>query len=270
MKRKVYFLFSLLFLFSSFQGVWASNGNQDPYPEPSYEGYVLDQPRWLSDGQKEVIVRHGKNLEEKTGAQVVVAIVHDLQGLPIETYGNELFQKWKIGKKGEDNGILLLISQEDRKFRLEVGYGLEGAIPDSRAKMLLNELVPYFREEEYGEGIVRLYLEILSIVYEEYGLSPGDDLEEDLPTSEFSSEDSDDFMEALVILGILIFLLVIRHGGGGSSGGGFYGGGFFGGRGGFFGGGGGFTGGGGGFTGGGGGWSGGGGSSGGGGASGGW
>ena len=109
-------------------------------PSPSREGYIYDEVGMVSDETKNHIVQTAKELEQKTGAQIVVAIVHDLQGMPIEDYSVALFEKWKIGNKEKDNGLLLLISKEDRKFRMEVGYGLEGSIPDSRAINMLNDL----------------------------------------------------------------------------------------------------------------------------------
>src|SRR3989339_206648 len=96
--------------------------------------YVLDTPRpqgWVSDfaqvidaGTRAQIERIATEVERKTSAEIAVATVKNLNGLTVEDYAVKLFEKWKIGKKDKNNGVLFLISTEDRKTRIEVGYGL--------------------------------------------------------------------------------------------------------------------------------------------------
>jgi uncharacterized protein len=92
--------------------------------------------------------------ERATGAQVVVAIFRSLEGESLEDFSIRLAQQWRIGQKSLDNGVILLIFVDDRKMRLEVGYGLEPIIPDIVAGTLIREtLAPRFREQRYAAGI---------------------------------------------------------------------------------------------------------------------
>lgn len=110
-------------------------------------------------------------LEERTGAQVAVVTIDTTSPYEIEYYAVNLFEKWGIGKKGEDNGVLLLIALKDRKLRIEVGYGLEGALPDAVCKRIIyTKIIPYFKRGQYSEGIASGINEIVKRVADEYGV----------------------------------------------------------------------------------------------------
>lgn len=122
------------------------------YPEP--QGYLNDYAGILKAPEKAEIRGKLERFEQNTGAEVVVVIVQDMQGLDSSTYAVELFEEWGIGKKGEDNGLLLLLSMEERAWRIEVGYGLEPVITDSVAGRIgRQKLVPEFQQENYAVGI---------------------------------------------------------------------------------------------------------------------
>ncbi|MBI2266324.1 MAG: TPM domain-containing protein [Armatimonadetes bacterium] len=92
--------------------------------------------------------------ERKTSTQVVVAIVPTLEGLPVEDYSIRLAEKWKVGQAGKGNGVILLVAKAERKVRIEVGYGLEGVLPDSVAGRIIREkIAPSFKEGNYDKGI---------------------------------------------------------------------------------------------------------------------
>lgn len=94
-------------------------------------------------------------LEKDTAAEVTVVTIVALGDESIESYAEALFQKWGIGKKGADNGVLFIMALEERKMRIEVGYGLEGVLTDGRAGRILDkEVVPHFREGKYETGII--------------------------------------------------------------------------------------------------------------------
>ena len=238
-------------------------------PEATKEFYVYDEEGILSDEAKSDIVRTNESLFEQTGAQVVVCILNHLpEDKTVEEAAVDIFDKWDIGTKEKDNGILLLIAMKDRKFRIEVGYGLEGAIPDMVAKEILDDMVPYFQDGNYEAGIRVAFGEILSRVEDEYQITV-----EGKDAMIYGTEEESDIGEwkEMIRLAVIVILIIIIFGRGNNRGGrgGYrgpfffpFGGGGFGGGvgGGSFGGGGGF----------GGGNFGGGGSSGGGGASGGW
>ena len=96
-----------------------------------------------------------KDLEAKTTAQVVVLTLNSLEGEPIESFSHQTAVKWGIGQKGKDNGVLLTVAVKDRKYRLEVGYGLESILPDSLVGSIGREyLAPNFRKGDFAAGIV--------------------------------------------------------------------------------------------------------------------
>lgn len=141
------------------------------FPKPTPYKYVNDYVGVLDKTTVEKIISVGKELEDKTTAQVVVAVVPSLSGLTIEEYANRLFREWEIGQKEKNNGVLLLVAMNDRKVRIEVGYGLEGAIPDGKAGRTLDEyVIPYFKNGEYSKGIYYGYLAIANEVAKEYGV----------------------------------------------------------------------------------------------------
>ncbi|AAD36041.1 MULTISPECIES: TPM domain-containing protein [Thermotoga] len=141
------------------------------FPKPTPYKYVNDYVGVLDKTTVEKIISVGKELENKTTAQVVVVVVPSLSGLTVEEYANRLFREWGIGQKEKNNGVLLLVAMNDRKVRIEVGYGLEGAIPDGKAGRILDEyVIPYFKNGEYSKGIYYGYLAIANEVAKEYGV----------------------------------------------------------------------------------------------------
>jgi uncharacterized protein len=122
------------------------------FPEPV--GFVNDFAGLLSTGVKADLEQQLVQLEKDTGAELAVVTVASLDGLTVEDYAVRLFEKWQIGKKGKDNGVLFLTAVQERKVRIEVGYGLESVITDSRATRILDEyVVPKFRDNNWEEGI---------------------------------------------------------------------------------------------------------------------
>lgn len=112
-------------------------------------------------------------LEQKTTAQVVVLTVQSLDNEDIESFSIDLaHKKWKLGQKGKDNGVLLVVAVKDRKYRLEVGYGLESVLPDSFVGTIGREyFVPHFRQGDYGGGIYAGTVAIIRTIAEHEGVS---------------------------------------------------------------------------------------------------
>ncbi|NOX18582.1 MAG: methanol dehydrogenase [Chlorobi bacterium] len=214
---------------------------------PTLKRYITDYTGTLNSAQLNAIEKELKAFDDSTSNQIVVLMITSLNGYPMEKFTYEVAVKNKIGSKEHDNGVLLFIAKEDRKMRIEVGYGLEGALPDALASSILrNEIRPYFKNGEYFQGVRNGIYAVESSIKGEY-------------TAEDTTDDNGgggQFVSFFIFLIIFILSFFRRRGRGGA----IYVGGFGGGRGGF-GGGGGFSSGG---------FSGGGGSFGGGGASGGW
>ena len=184
-----------------------------PQP-PTRNIYVSDFASMMDAGGREKILSTGRDLEKKTKAQLVIVTVNSLEGESIEDYANTLFRAWGIGQQGKDNGVLLLIAKEDRKFRIEVGYGLEGAITDGYSGEVLDGMVEDFRQEEYTRGIVHAYGKLAKKIYEEYQADPSESAREVLDESEDLT-----LSDMLYIVLMIIFILFCVYHGGGSGGG---------------------------------------------------
>lgn len=122
---------------------------------PKLTGRVVDAANLLSPEQEAQLTAMSEATEQATGRQLVVATVTDLQGYPIEDFGYRLGRDWKIGQSEADNGIILLVAPNERKMRIEVGYGLEPIMTDALSGMIIRDTItPRFRAGDMGGGIV--------------------------------------------------------------------------------------------------------------------
>ena len=226
---------------------------------PQLAGRVTDQANIISGPAKASIEAKLQNLEDKSSIQLVVATVSSLEGGDIESYANGLFRAWKLGLAKKNNGVLFLIAPNERKMRIEVGYGLEGVLTDAVSSVIIRSAVaPRFQAGDFSGGIERGVDAIIDVL-------SSDTSEWTKRAAEQSMSETIDQLAPIILFLLFMFIMIYmsRNARGGRGGGPMIflppGGGFGGGGGGFVGGG---------FDGGG--FSGGGGSSGGGGASGDW
>ena len=121
---------------------------------PPLKARVTDLTSTLSGGQAGALEQKLAALEARKGSQVAVLLVPTTQPETVEQYAIRVFDQWKLGRKGVDDGVLLLIAKNDRKLRIEVGRGLEGAIPDAFAKSIIDEeITPRFKQGDFAGGI---------------------------------------------------------------------------------------------------------------------
>lgn len=237
MKIIASFLFSFLILTS---GAWAE------FQVPALQGPVMDQVGYLSGSDRRELEDLLRSVNSRGIAQIQILIVPTLDGEPIEQASIKITDQWKLGDAKKDNGVLFLIAAQDRKLRIEVGQGLEGAIPDLIAGRIIRDtVVPYFKQGQFSQGILQGTKAIILRADQEFGQQAG--IEEQKP-------EGDSLPIGIVIALFIIIILLSRFGGGRGRyyrGGGGFGGGSYGGGGGWSSGGGGWSGGGGGFSGGG-------------------
>ena len=139
---------------------------------PNEGFYVYDGAQVLSEETEQYILSTNQELEGKTGAQIVVVTIPSLDGQPLEEYATDLFRQWGIGDAKKNNGVLLLCAVEDRQFRVEVGYGLEGDLPDGKTGRMQDAyIIPLLREDQFDAGIKNGYSAFLQAVAEVYGVS---------------------------------------------------------------------------------------------------
>lgn len=225
----------------------ASLAYADNIPEKPAR-YVVDLAHIIDDSDEVKINGYLQELEQKTTAQVIVLTINSLNGAAIEDFSLQVAGKWKLGRKGKDNGMLILFAMKDRKYRFEVGYGLEGILPDSKLGTIGRQLiVPNFRQGQYTRGIDQTVVQVASIIAESQGVQiTGIPHLSTIRTTHIKTKPYDllKLLFFLILIGPLLFIfcfLISRHNGLRIGGGGFGNGGsgsFGGGLGGGFGGGG--------------------------------
>ena len=132
---------------------------------PPLTGRIVDQANIIPAETHNAIEPKLVDLEAKSGIQLVVTTVTSLEGQEIEPYANELFRNWKLGEKTKNNGVLLLVAPNERRVRVEVGYGLEGTLTDALAKVIIaNAITPRFKAGDFGDGILRGVDDIITVL----------------------------------------------------------------------------------------------------------
>ena len=239
MKR---FLIYLVLLLQTFFAACAFATPSIP-PRPSGSGiYVQDYAGVIKDADKRQMLSVGRNLDEKTTAQLAVVTVNSLEDQPIEDYALAILREWGIGQKEKNNGVLIVVAVKDRTSRIEVGYGLEGVLPDGKTGRIQDEyMLPYFKQGDYSKGIKLGYTATAMTIAKSAGVeladkSMADSLQRQAKNTANNLTFSD-ILIALIVIGVLIIdnlflggvitqmlLFFIFRGGGRGSGGGFGGG----------------------------------------------
>lgn len=212
---------------------------------PALSGRVVDNAQLIEPATRAQLTQELQAHEQATGEQLVVVTLADLQGATIEDFGYQLGRHWGIGQKDKNNGALLIVARDERKLRIEVGYGLEDRLTDAQASVIINQVItPAFKTGQFSKGISDGVSAILLVL-------GGTPLDESAAVYGGDAEQSD-FVERhplLFIFLVMLFILAIfigqllgilpsgGRGGGGGSGGSRGGGGFSGGGGSFGGGG---------------------------------
>lgn len=178
---------------------------------PEHSGFVNDYTGILTDSARLRLQNLLEEVEKKTSAEVAVVIIKTTRPFTIEQYAVELFQKWGIGKKERDNGVLLLVAVEDRTVRIETGYGLEGAVTDLESKRIIqNFIVPWFKKGDYETGIFAGTLAIIEIIGKEYSVKL--DIDKDFGNISGYNKSKTSSAEALFVLFFFILVFGLRFG----------------------------------------------------------
>lgn len=204
-------------------------------------GFVSDFADVIPQAQEQQLEQMLVGLARQTGAEVAVVTLNSLDGGQIDDFAVRLYERWQLGKAGKDNGVMLLAAINERKARIEVGYGLEGAIPDGRAgEILRNDIFPAFKRGQYGTGLIAGASTVSQLVAREYGVQLQNQPAY-TPRSRASGDRStrkrgNPLLNIIFFIGfiymairhprLLLFILLTSGRGGGRSNGGFGGGGF--------------------------------------------
>lgn len=211
-KRNVIFLCTVCLLilvtFVSTGCSVLSAKNEIPIPKVQKNVYVYDEDDIIDDETEQKLNTLLIELESKTTAEVAVITVPSLLDMEIEDYSYELANTLGIGKADEDNGVLLLISRNDTKVRLEIGKGLEGCLNDSKCGRILDDyFVPYREKDEYSEGTYQTIQVVTSVIAEEYDTSL-EALNEEI-AQEFKEKEEKQSQAVFWIIIIVIIIVII-------------------------------------------------------------
>ena len=175
---------------------------------PKPVGYINDFAGVIDASSKTQMERIIQAVQEETGAEIAVVTVQSIEPYgSIEEYSIDLATEWGIGKKGEDTGVLLVLAMKERRLRLEVGYGLEGAIPDGLAGEIMDKsIIPSFQAGDYGGGFLKGVQAVSGIIAKEY----------DVDLSSYDLQESRKYTRTGIPgLGYLIFIIIALLFGGG-------------------------------------------------------
>jgi uncharacterized protein len=178
-------------------------------PKPPVGSLIYDPGKVLTADQRMLLDQHLIALDDSTSNQVGIAIIPSLNGGAIEDVAVETFRSWGLGGKKNNNGVLIIVVTEDRKMRIEVGYGLEGAIPDAVAGSIIrNDMTPAFKQGDYYHGLLRAVENISRAAAGEYKI-PRERSNTSNPVNSGKS------IFKFIIIAIIILIFLGRGGGGG-------------------------------------------------------
>src|SRR5580704_8322549 len=174
------------------------------------QGYVSDFAGVVDPESRAATESYATAVKQATGAELAFVTVQSVEGEPIEDVANDLFHAWGIGRKGEDDGALVLLATQDHKSRLEVGGGLGGAVPDGMAGLLLDDMRPALRQNQYGPAFLAAAERLGSTIAQSKGVTIAP------PAAQYRVRPSrrDSIPWPAILFGLFILLLLLRGGGG--------------------------------------------------------
>ncbi len=202
MKKTFAIVLAVLFVATS---AWAE------FKVPQLTGPVVDQAGILSRRTERVLESALRALKDKSGTQITVLTVPSLEGLSIEEASIKVVDKWQLGKRGEDRGVLFMVAPQERRVRIEVGRGLEGDLTDVDSKRIIEESVlPLFRAGDYDSGVIVGVFQIAKKTDPEVDLTPYlEGKKRRVPTTSDPTDDDDDDISTLVWFVILFIAYVV-------------------------------------------------------------
>ncbi len=163
------------------------------------QGYVNDFAGVLNPSTVSEIDRLSTEVDTKAKAQIAVVTIKTLDGDPVEDFANHLFQKWGVGYKGTDRGVMILVATQDHKYWTEVGYGLEPILPDGKVGDFGRGMVPYLRQGDYNTALLKMTQQVAGVIAQDRHASIGG----------LANTPSHSFHQPLMFIFILLFMLFL-------------------------------------------------------------
>ena len=175
------------------------------------QGYVSDFAHVIDTRSRVQLEEYCGRLEQTTGVQMALVTLPSLDGNPIEEVANDLFRQWGVGKKGQDEGIMLLLSIQDHHDHIEVGYGLEPILPDGFDGSILRGIRPLLRQGAYGQAMMSAAVQMGAYIARAKGVAPAPSRRAPVRTA----PGRQGIPFPLIVIGIIILIFILRSGGGG-------------------------------------------------------
>lgn len=210
-KRIIIFFLTWIFIAI---GTFTMVKNARAFDVPKHDGYVSDYADVLSDEQENSLEKRIQDYDNSTTNQIAILTTNSTEGQDIRDFGIKVFDDWKVGQAGKDNGIIFIIAVKDRKMSIEVGRGLEGDLTDVESKHIIDEeITPHFKENDYATGINKGVDKVIGEITPDYKVTEA--------TASASSEVSGGAVILFIILVIIviIFLAAVSDSSGGFGGG---------------------------------------------------
>lgn len=204
--KSIFVIALILFLLLSFS-VFAFD-----LPEPTSNFFVNDFADVIDAEDEDELMALGANLYKQTTAQVVVVTVDSLDGYEVGEYALELGREWGVGSEESDNGVVLLMSVSDRQVTIQVGYGLEGCLPDGKTGRILDTYaIPYLSEDDFSTGLTEAYKAIVNVVYEEYGLEADSDYVVGYEVYNDNDDEAQGAFTFYIVISIVILIVIFSR-----------------------------------------------------------
>ncbi len=191
---------------------------KEKYPSPTEAFFVNDFANVIDDTVESEFVARAAALDKATSAQVIIVTVDDLGGDAPYQYATELGRRWGVGNEERDNGIVILLSRDDREIFIAVGYGLEGALPDSKTGRIIDVYgLSHLKNDDFSTGLAEIGKAVVNEVYIEYGLTPEDgyvNIDNVTVTDDTDAGEVAVSWFAMLVILIIISLIFRRRGGG--------------------------------------------------------
>ncbi len=209
-RLKQIFIYGALSLLMAVFSVSVARASDKDFPEqPNPPRLVNDFAHMLSDAQATALESKLVDYDKATSTQVTIITIKNLGGYDISEYAVELGNRWKVGRKGKDNGVVILASLDDHKLNISTGYGLEGALPDAVCgRIIRNEMVPSFKEGNYYDGFVKGVDAVIAATKGEYTNDGKDAGGRDMPAWAI--------VLLIIVIYFILWILSKFRGGGGS------------------------------------------------------
>ncbi|SHI35019.1 uncharacterized protein SAMN02745146_0614 [Hymenobacter daecheongensis DSM 21074] len=193
-------------------GPWRPLWAQQLPPRHNPPRLVNDLAGMLRPDEEQALEQKLVAYNDSTTSQISIVTIPTLGDYEIADYAQKLYESWGIGQKGTNNGVLLLIAEQEHRARIQTGYGLEGAIPDALAKRIIsNTIVPAFREKQYYEGLNRATDQLIALAKGEYQA-------DQTPAARQNTDDSGSGWKFWLIIAAIVLFIILRSRGGGGGG----------------------------------------------------